>query len=194
MNSPTALLALSQVINHDTHPQIIRAAELARVSASQVRIIKKYKKAKFKALRKIYTDKAGWSLEMIYVETGLITLREYANILHKRITDRQRLNELLGYLGYTNPNGDTPARTLRRARDVIEGRLGPLPWFEEAEQLAKKLDMSLIDIYNWGMSNDPEWADRTKQEQYEMCRNTYQHYITLGQRHIRPWGWFRESD
>lgn len=193
MNSPTALLALSQVINHDTHPQLVRAAELARVNASQVRIIKKYKKAKFKALRKIYTDKAGWSLEMRYIECGLITLKEYANTIYKRVTDRQRLNELLGYLGYTNPNGMEPTRTLARAQFLINN-LSNSRQFEEAEQLAKKLDMSLNDIYSWSMSNDPEWIDRTKQEQYERCRNTYQHYISRLEGYVRPWGWFRESD
>ena len=193
MNSLTALSALSQVINHDTNPHLVR---LAKVNASQVRIIKKFKKAKFNALRQIYQGNAGYLLEMKYIEIGLITLREYANTIYKRITDRQRLNYLFGYLGYTNPSGMEPTRTLQRAKDVLTGKLGNC-WAgfkEEREELAKKLDMSLNDIYNWSMSCDPEWTDRTKQEQYNICRHSYQHYINAVDRRVRPWGWFRESD
>ena len=191
MNSLTALSALSQVINHDTNPHLVR---LARVNASQVRIIKKFKKIKFKALRQIYQGKAGWFGEMKYLDDNIITLREYSNMVYKRITDRQRLNELFGYLGYTNPSGVEPTRTLQRAQDLIKGKLGTWTHREEAEELAKKLDMSLNDIYNWSMSNDPEWTDRTKQGQYERCLNSYQHYKSRQEQHIRPWGWFRERD
>ena len=190
MNSLTALSALSQVINHDTNPHLVR---LARVNGSQVRIIKKFKKAKFNALREVYRGRAGLCLEMCYIDVGLITIREYSNMVYKRIKDRQRLNYLFGYLGYTHPSLPTN-RTLQRAQDLINGKLGEWEHREEAEELAKKLDMSLIDIYNWSMSNDPEWADRTKQEQYERERRHYEGHRQQMESYRRPWGWFRERD